>query len=100
MSKMTNKVNKKEERKKMMVRIVCMVLVVALAVTSLLAMFPTLFQSTDPELQALIDAGYVYLGEDGEYHVTDAYIEAMISAATPEDGEPAETEDHTGHDHE
>lgn len=85
----TAKHNKKEEQKKMMVRIVCMVLVVALAVTSLLAMFPTLFQDhTDNSytIEELMAMGIVELDEDGNLVFVDGVL----------DGE----EDHTGHDHE
>lgn len=75
MTKTTPKRNKKEEQKKLAVRIVCMVLVVALAVTSLLAMFPSLFQQDEgisqADLQAMIDAGLVYLGEDGYYYLSE-----------------------------
>ncbi len=80
--------NKKEEQKKLMVRIVCMVLVVALAVTSLLAMFPTLFEdnSATYTLEDLIEAGLVELDEDGNYVFVDGALESA-------------EEDHTGHDH-
>lgn len=90
MTKTPVKRNKKEEQKKLMVRIVCMVLVVALAVTSLLTMFPTLFQKDEGyTLEDLLAAGVVYLGEDGNYYFTEEYLQT------------AETEeDHTGHDHE
>ena len=106
MSKTVVKHNKKEEQKKLAVRIICMVLVVALVVTSLLAMFPTLFQTVDPELQEMIDAGYVYQAEDGNYYYTDEYIDmltAMLSEAevtTTEGEESHEGHDHEGHDHE
>ncbi len=72
--------NKKEEQKKLIVRIVCLVLVVALLVTSLLTMFPSLFQQ-EPEydLQAMIDAGIIYLAEDGNYYFTDAYLEEITA---------------------
>jgi hypothetical protein len=79
--------NKKEEQKKLMVRIVCMVLVVALAVTSLLAMFPTLFQSHDHDsytVDELLQMGIIAVGEDGNYYVVDGALEG---------------EDHTGHNH-
>lgn len=86
----TTKRNKKEEQKKLFVRIVCIALVVVMAVTSLLAMLPSLFQTTDPELQAMIDAGYLYVGEDGTIYATEEYIELLTQS----------TEDHEGHDHE
>lgn len=88
MSKVTAKRNKKEEQKKLMVRIVCMVLVVALAVTSLLAMFPTLFQDhTDNTytIDELVQMGIVELDEEGNITFVDG-------ALTTE-------EDHEGHDH-
>lgn len=75
MNKTVTKRNKKEEQKKLAVRIVCMALVVALAVTSLLTVFPTLFQQDDTySLQELVDAGIVYLGEDGNYYFTEEYL--------------------------
>ena len=84
----SDKRNKKEEQKKLMVRIVCMVLVVALAVTSLLAMFPTLFQdnSNSYTVEELIQMGIIEMDEDGNIYFVD-------SALT--DGE----ESHEGHDH-
>ena len=93
--------NKKEEQKKLIVRIICIVLVVALVVTSLLAMFPTLFQTVDPELQAMIDAGYVYQAEDGNYYYTDEYIELLTAALGDAEVVTTESEEsHEGHDHE
>ncbi len=107
MTKTAAKHNKKEEQKKLIVRIICIVLVVALVVTSLLTMFPSLFQTVDPELQAMIDAGYVYQAEDGNYYYTDEYLELLTGlltetedGAAETDGETAETESHEGHDHE
>lgn len=82
--------NKKEEQKKMIVRIVCMVLVIALAVTSLLAMFPTLFENhTDNSytIEELIQMGLVELDEEGNLVFVDGVFDG-------------ESEDHTGHDHE
>lgn len=82
-----SKRNKKEEQKKLMVRIVCMVLVIALAVTSLLAMFPSLFQQDQGySMEELLEAGIIYLGEDGNYYFSEEYLTT--------------TEDHEGHDHE
>lgn len=89
MTKTAPKRNKKEEQKKLAVRIVCLVLVVALAVTSLLTMFPPLFQQDDGySIQELVDAGVVYLGEDGNYYFSEEYLTTI------------ENEDHEGHDHE
>lgn len=86
MTKTTAKSNKKEEQKKLVVRITCLALAVALAVTSLLAMFPTLFRNEDEySIQELINAGVIYQGEDGQYYFTEEYINSL------------ETEDH---DHE
>lgn len=82
--------NKKEEQKKMIVRIVCMVLVIALAVTSLLAMFPTLFENhTDNSytIEELIQMGLVELDEEGNLVFVDGVFDG-------------EAEDQTGHDHE
>lgn len=82
MNKTATKRNKKEEQKKLIVRIVCMVLVVALAVTSLLTVFPTLFQQEPSySIQDLIDAGIVYLGDDGNYYFTDEYLSMETEAA-------------------
>ena len=101
MNKPVAKHNKKEEQKKLIVRIICIVLVVALVVTSLLAMFPTLFQTVDPELQAMIDAGYVYQAEDGNYYYTDEYIELLTAALDDAEVVTTESEEsHEGHDHE
>lgn len=89
MNKTATKKNKKEEQKKLMVRIVCMALVVALAVTSLLAMFPTLFQDhTDNTytIDELIAMGIVDLDEEGNIVFTDSALGAE--------------ENHEGHDHE
>lgn len=84
--------SKKEEQKKLMVRIVCMVLVVALVVTSILAMFPYLFDShnhaEEYTLEDLVEAGIMYIGEDGNYYMSEEYI-------TEES-----TDIHEGHDHE
>ena len=91
MSKTVVKHNKKEEQKKLMVRIVCMVLVVALVVTSILAMFPSLFEDHDHTegytIEELLEAGILYLGEDGNYYYNEEYL-------TTE-----ETDEHEGHDH-
>lgn len=101
MNKPAVKHNKKEEQKKLIVRIICIVLVVALVVTSLLTMFPALFQTVDPELQAMIDAGYVYQAEDGNYYYTDEYIELLTEALGDAEVVTTESEDsHEGHDHE
>ena len=89
--------NKKEEQKKLAVRIICLTLVVVMAVTSLLAVLPSLFGTSDAEyqaqLQAMLDAGMIYLAEDGNYYYTDEYISLLTETE-------AATEDHTGHDHE
>lgn len=87
MNKTVAKRNKKEEQKKLMVRIICMVLVVALAVTSLLAMFPSLFQKDEGyTIEDLLAAGIIYQGEDGNYYFTEDYL--------------ATEESHEGHEHE
>ncbi len=63
-----------EDKKKLMVRIVCWVMVAALVLTSGLAMMSWIFNDGDDgtmsaaELQAYIDAGLVVLGEDGNYY--------------------------------
>lgn len=81
MNKTATKRNKKEEQKKLIVRIVCMVLVVALAVTSLLTVFPTLFQQEQSySIQDLVDAGIVYLGDDGNYYFTDEYLSTEVES--------------------
>lgn len=101
MTKTAAKHNKKEEQKKLIVRIICIVLVVALVVTSLLTMFPSLFQTIDPELKAMIDAGYVYQAEDGNYYYTDTYIEMLTAALGDAEVVTDEAEEnHEGHDHE
>ena len=75
MNKPAVKRNKKEEQKKLIVRIVCMALVVALAVTSLLTVFPTLFQQEQSySLEDLVEAGIVYVGDDGNYYFADEYL--------------------------
>lgn len=88
MNKVNTKRNKKEEQKKLAVRIVCLVLVVALAVTSLLAMFPTLFQDQSAPaytIDDLIAMGLIEIDEDGNIIFTD---------------EALGDESHEGHDHE
>ena len=90
MTKTAQKRNKKEEQKKLIVRIVCMVLVVALVVTSLIAVMPSLFQSgIDPEVQAMIDAGYAYVAEDGNIYLTQAYIDLLTTEAEGADATDA-----------
>ena len=86
MNKTVVKRNKKEEQKKLMVRIVCFALVIALAVTSLLAMFPTLFQqeTTYSTIEEMIEAGILYQNEDGSYSYTEEYLNSIS---------------HEGHDH-
>ena len=87
----TTKRNKKEEQKKLAVRIVCLVLVVALAVTSLLAMFPTLFQDNSSSytltIEDLVEMGLIEVDENGNIISIDESL-------------TTETEDHEGHDHE
>lgn len=87
MNKTTSKRSKKEEQKKLAVRIVCLALVVALAVTSLLAMFPYLFQDTSRSytIDELVEMGIVELDEEGNIIFVD---EALTG-----------TDDHEGHDH-
>lgn len=80
---------KKEERKKLIVRIVCMALVIALVVTSLLTMFPSLFQDNSSytlTLEDLVAMGLIELDEDGNIIAVD---ESLLIE-----------EDHEGHDHE
>lgn len=87
MNKTVSKRNKKEEQKKLAVRIVCMVLVVALAVTSLLAMFPTLFQDhTDNSytIEELMAMGIIELDEEGNI----VFVDDSLTT----------TDDHEGHD--
>ena len=87
MNKTAAKRNKKEEQKKLMVRIICMVMVVALAVTSLLTMFPSLFQKDEAyTIEDLLAAGVIYQGEDGNYYFTEEYLSTE--------------ESHEGHNHE
>ena len=87
MNKTATKRNKKEEQKKLMVRVVCMVLVVALVVTSMLTVFATFLDTHDHEysLEDMLEAGIVYLGEDGNYYFTEEYLNTE--------------EDHSDHDH-
>lgn len=89
----SNKRSKKDEQKKLMVRVICIALAVILTVSSLLAILPTFFHNEDAEyaaqLQALIDAGLVYQAEDGNYYYTEEYINLLT-----------EGESHEGHDHE
>lgn len=90
MNKTTTKRNKKEEQKKLAVRIVCLTLVVALAVTSLLTVFPTLFQDntggTTFTIEELAEMGLIELDEEGNIISFD---ESLF----------ADTDDHEGHDH-
>ena len=79
----TVKHSKKEEQKKLIVRIVCLVLAVALIVTSLITVLST--GTTEYTLDEMIEAGIVYLGEDGNYYFTEEYL--------------ASEESHEGHDH-
>lgn len=92
MTKVTTKRNKKEEQKKLAVRITCLVLVIALVVTSLLTMFPSLFQDnsgyTTYTIEDLVAMGLIELDEDGNIIFVD-------DALTGESDE----HDHEGHDH-
>ena len=72
MNKTTVKHNKKEEQKKLIVRIVCMVLAVALIITSLITVMGT--GTTEYTLEEMIQAGIVYQGEDGNYYFTEEYL--------------------------
>ena len=83
MNKTTVKRNKKEEQKKLMVRIVCMVLVVALAVTSLLAMFPTLFQDQSEAytIEDLVEMGLIEIDENGNIVFVDDALMTTEDAA-------------------
>lgn len=88
MTKNPTKRNKKEENKKLIVRIVCFALVIALAVTSLLSMFPALFQdqSRSYTIEELVEMGIVELDEEGNIIFVD---EALTG------GEDS----HEGHNH-
>ena len=83
MNKTSVKHNKKEEQKKLMVRIVCMVLVVALAVTSLLAMFPTLFQDQSEAytIEDLVEMGLIEIDENGNIVFVDEALMTTEDAA-------------------
>ena len=83
MNKTSVKRNKKEEQKKLMVRIVCMVLVVALAVTSLLAMFPTLFQDQSEAytIEDLVEMGLIEIDENGNIVFVDETLMTTEDAA-------------------
>ena len=72
MTKTAAKHNKKEEQKKLIVRIVCMVLAVALIITSLITVMGT--GTTEYTLEEMIQAGIVYQGEDGNYYFTEEYL--------------------------
>lgn len=88
MTKVTSKHNKKEDQKKLVVRIICLVLVVMLALGSLIGI-TGLFQGNaiDPQLQAMLDAGLVYLAEDGNYYYTEEYINLLTSMTETEEEE-------------
>ena len=88
MTKVTAKRNKKEEQKKLAVRVICLVLVVMLALGSLIGI-TGLFQGEqiDPQLQAMIDAGLVYLAEDGNYYYTEEYINLLTEMTAVEEEE-------------
>ncbi len=90
MTKVTNKKNKKEEQKKLAVRIVCMVLVVALLVTSLLAMFPSLFQDDTPQtytIEDLIAMGLIEIDEDGNIVFKDNSMFEVTESGEEQDHE-------------
>lgn len=102
--KTANKHNKKEEQKKMMVRIICLVMVVALVLTSGISVIAGLFQKDISEV--LADQGLSMLGYDeaGNIYALDAEGSIVI---VDEHGHVVQTmnldateEDHTGHDHE
>ncbi len=76
----SSKRNAKENKQKLMVRIICLVIVVALVVTSGIAMIASFFQDdsngymTAEELQAYIDAGLISIDENGYYVINDISI--------------------------
>ncbi len=78
MTKTPVKHSKKEEQKKTAVRIVCLVLVFALLVTSLLTMFPSLFQNntTTYTIDDLVAMGLIELDEDGNIVYMDESLQS------------------------
>lgn len=94
MNKTNTRQSKREEKKKLMVRIVCLALVAVLAVTSLLTVIPSLFQQDEGySVQDLIDAGILIVNEDGSYTFSEEYLQTQTEV-------DVEAEDHEGHDHE
>lgn len=102
-AKNTAKRNKKEEQKKMMVRIICMVMVIALVLTSGIAVLGSLFQKDISEV--LADQGMTMLGYDevGNIYALDQAGQFVL---VDEHGHVVEVldmgvaeEDHEGHDH-
>ena len=87
MNKTTVKHSKKEEQKKLIVRIVCIALAVLMVVSSLGGLVSSMLTSGDSySIEEMLANGIVYLGEDGNYYFTDEYLHSL-------------EEDHEGHDH-
>lgn len=90
MTKGTTKRNKKEEQKKLMVRITCLVLVVALVATSMLTIFSSFFQDNSSytyTIEDLVAMGLIEVDEDGNI----TFVSDALTGETDED--------HEGHDH-
>lgn len=87
MTKITTKRNKKEEQKKLIVRIVCIALAVLMIASSLgTILYSVTTGDANYSIEEMIEAGIVYLGEDGNYYFTEEYLHSL-------------EEDHEGHDH-
>ncbi len=94
MSKMNVKRNKKDEQKKMMVRILCIGLVAVLLLTSGLAMATWIFQDnsnalSNADIQQMINDGVLAYDENGNLVIADPSALTLV---------PSE-ESHEGHDH-
>lgn len=92
MTKAMPKRSKKEEKKKLAVRITCLVLAVALIVTSVVAIFSSFFQDnsgyTTYTIDDLVAMGYIEVDEEGNI----IWLDSALTGETDD-------HDHEGHDH-
>lgn len=96
MSKPVIKRNKREERKKMIVRIVCIALAVLMLVSSLGTVIYYMAASNDNTytVEELIEAGIMYVDEEGNYQFSQEYLDAQAAA------DDHDHDEHEGHNHE
>lgn len=94
MTKAAPRRSKKEEQKKLMVRITCLVLAVALIVTSVVAIFSSFFQDnsgyTTYTIDDLVAMGLIEVDEEGNI----TFVDGALTGETDD-----HDHDHEDHDH-